>query len=279
MKAKTLLISMFAITGIVAMAQRATMELTFTAVNNAVHVQMDSIKVMNRTQDCDTVLSWPDTVLAIEYIGLSENICQYDLFKVFQNHPNPALFETMVTLFMPEPGKVNLMVTDLSGRLVIKSEASLVKGYNLFNFLPGTSPVYIFTAQYNESIGTIKILNQLYRSGGNCSLKYMGSFSSGPALKTECLSGAFKLNQGDTLLLIGYSGSLQSGLLEIPITSQTYQFQFAYIIPCPDSPTITYEGQMYNTVQILSQCWLKENLNIGIMIPDNMESSDNGSIE
>ncbi|MBI9037662.1 MAG: hypothetical protein JEY97_05970 [Bacteroidales bacterium] len=31
--------------------------------------------------------------------------------------------------------------------------------------------------------------------------------------------------------------------------------------PCPGIPTITYEEQVYNTVLIGSQCWLKENLN------------------
>lgn len=36
--------------------------------------------------------------------------------------------------------------------------------------------------------------------------------------------------------------------------------------PCPGVPTVTYEGQTYNTVKIGTQCWLKENLNIGTRI-------------
>ena len=40
-----------------------------------------------------------------------------------------------------------------------------------------------------------------------------------------------------------------------------------------------YEGQVYNTVQICSQCWLKENLNVGTMIPGGQYPSNNGIIE
>lgn len=36
--------------------------------------------------------------------------------------------------------------------------------------------------------------------------------------------------------------------------------------PCPGIPTVTYEGQTYNTVLIGDQCWFKENLNVGTMI-------------
>jgi uncharacterized protein (TIGR02145 family) len=39
------------------------------------------------------------------------------------------------------------------------------------------------------------------------------------------------------------------------------------------------DGQSYNTVQIGSQCWMSENMNIGIMIPQNETQSDNNIIE
>jgi len=47
------------------MAQNPYLVLTYTAEDNGEYVQLDSIKVKNRTQDCDTVLYWPDTVLVL----------------------------------------------------------------------------------------------------------------------------------------------------------------------------------------------------------------------
>jgi len=50
-------------------------------------------------------------------------------------------------------------------------------------------------------------------------------------------------------------------------------------LPCPVTPTIVYGGQTYNTVQIGTQCWLKENLNIGTMINGSSNQTNNGTIE
>ncbi len=49
--------------------------------------------------------------------------------------------------------------------------------------------------------------------------------------------------------------------------------------PCPGVPTLTYGGQTYNTVQIGSQCWFKENLNVGTMIQGSANQLNNGIIE
>ena len=48
---------------------------------------------------------------------------------------------------------------------------------------------------------------------------------------------------------------------------------------CPGTPTVTYEGQTYNTVQIGDQCWLRENLNVGSMIPGTQDMADNSIME
>jgi uncharacterized protein (TIGR02145 family) len=53
--------------------------------------------------------------------------------------------------------------------------------------------------------------------------------------------------------------------------------------PCPGIPTVTYSGKTYNTVLIGTQCWLKENLDVGTMInstsPGGYQQTDNGTIE
>jgi uncharacterized protein (TIGR02145 family) len=50
-------------------------------------------------------------------------------------------------------------------------------------------------------------------------------------------------------------------------------------IPCPGLDSLSYGNQWYHTVQIGSQCWLKENLNIGIMKQAFKDQTNNDTIE
>ena len=131
----------------VASAQRPTMELTFTADNNSTHVQMDSIKIMNRTQGGDTVLYWPDTILSIYFVGIPESSGSTAGFQVFQNYPNPVADQTTISLYIPGKDRVDLIVTDILGRVILKSDMMLDQGAHTFRFTPGSANLYFFTAR------------------------------------------------------------------------------------------------------------------------------------
>jgi uncharacterized protein (TIGR02145 family) len=48
---------------------------------------------------------------------------------------------------------------------------------------------------------------------------------------------------------------------------------------CEGITTVNHGGQIYNTVEIGNQCWLKENLNIGTRINDSQNQTNNQTIE
>jgi uncharacterized protein (TIGR02145 family) len=50
-------------------------------------------------------------------------------------------------------------------------------------------------------------------------------------------------------------------------------------VTCGNSFTDLRDGKIYPTIQIGTQCWMKKNMNIGIKIPGNMETSDPEIIE
>ncbi len=58
-----------------------------------------------------------------------------------------------------------------------------------------------------------------------------------------------------------------------------YPKQFPPVQSCPDLPVVVYGGEEYPTVLIENRCWMAKNLNIGIMLSDTLQMTDNGVIE
>ncbi|MBN2733092.1 MAG: hypothetical protein JXR26_11745 [Balneolaceae bacterium] len=274
----TLLIALLFVGG--AMGQ-TTLDLTFTAVDSAAYVRLDSVKVMNRTQGGETMIYWPDTTLSLEIntgdsllcvgyatfstVGIAEGRDDLSWFTVYQNYPNPLQDQSTISMYIPEKGKVQMMITDLQGRVVLRSDRQVDEGHHFFRFQPGGGNLYFFTAQWNGISRSIQMISAGIQNVMNCRLDYAGSQSGKAVLKNSMQINDFIIRQ--------------SGILDNPEESTTYTFQFATNIPCPGTPTVEYEGQVYNTIQIFSQCWLKENLNVGTMIPGSEQMTDNSIIE
>lgn len=261
-------------------SQRPTLELIFTAHDSAAWIQLDSLQVMNRSHGGDTILYYPDTVLVLDYIvGIPEKNRNEEGFRVFQNYPNPMVHQTTIDIYVPEKDKVSLTVTDKLGRLVLQSESMLDNGIHSFRFIPGGGNIFFFTAVWKGQSSSIKILRTGIFFDRMPSLEYLGLESSPTDFKAVEEIHSFPFSLGDDLLFVGFSGALQSGIADAPEASRTYTFQYATNIPCPGTPIVEYEGQLYNTIQIFSQCWLKENLNVGERIGGEKNMHDDGRIE
>jgi uncharacterized protein (TIGR02145 family) len=49
--------------------------------------------------------------------------------------------------------------------------------------------------------------------------------------------------------------------------------------PCMGTPTVVYGGKTCHSVQIGSQCWFKENMNVEKMVSGNLEQANNNIFE
>ena len=275
-------IFIFLVLGIISVTRgQNTIDLTFTALNNADYIRLDSIKVMNRTQGDSVKLYWPDTTLtyqltpgdlllyvgyAMDYpVGIGSIGKEEQQFQLFPGYPNPVRDQTVISVYLPTKGAMNLVVSDVRGRTIVNLGQNLDEGTHSFSFRPGDERIYFLTASLNGITQSIKILTEGPTGGKTCKLEYIGPDHKNPALKQSQLKAGLVVQE--------------SGILDTPGNDTAYTFQFATNIPCPGTPTVTYEGQVYNTIQIFSQCWLKENLNIGTMIPGSQNQTNNGIME
>ena len=253
-----------------AFSQKPTMYLTFTAEYYGQYVPLDSIFIENLTQGGDTTLYASDTILVLEYvssIGDNKVTCE-NSFSVSQNYPNPFKEKTTVNLYLKEKEHIEITILDIIGRQVAQYENTLNQGNHSFDFYSGIKKYYLFTVTGKQTSKTIKMINTNGNStfGGKCKIVYNKYQDNEIGFKSKNVIANFIFNLGDELRYIGYAKTVNevngSDVIEdAPQTNEIYLFEITEGIPCFGIPTVTYEGQVYNTVLIGNQCWLKENMN------------------
>jgi uncharacterized protein (TIGR02145 family) len=249
---------------------------SFTGLNNTQNQKLDSIKIINRTQQCDTVLYWPDTVLNLTTVDIDEHNKSLKSFLVMPAQISLVDGKSRIVIQTPTNGMLELEVIDIYANRVFKASYDLREGRHQFCFAPGKMQVYLLSAHFNAEWQTIKMVAP--KKQGNPELSYIGQIPS-VKHKDKSRENGFCFSPGDTLQIDGYADTLISSIIEIPEASKDYTLQFAFDIPCTSGSTVLYEGQLYNTVQIFNQCWLQENLNVGEMIQGNEDMIENQNIE
>jgi len=194
-------------------------------------------------------------------------------YAVSNNFPNPFNPKTRIEITLPNRANVKIEVFNMLGQSVKDViERTFSMGTNFvdldLNGLP--NGFYIARITLAENYTVIKKMMLIY---GSQHLATNGGGSNIQLNKTN--------NNFDTIIDSLVATSTIIGRKTFynlpPITGDTLDLGNLTIERyCPGTPTVTYAGKTYNTVQISDQCWLKENLDVGTMVNGSQNQTDNG---
>jgi uncharacterized protein (TIGR02145 family) len=261
-------------------SQPGTISLSFSGDNNGQLATLESVWIKNITQNCDTTIYQPELTLVIDTIitRLQKNLRFTKDFRLSQNYPNPFCDQTSIGLILHERAQVSIFVSNLAGQKVAEYYGWLNSGSNTIIFVPGSENVYILTAAFKDQTQSIRMFAVGKKSISEGKLFVRSQDNQAPE-KSIAVKSYFDYDPGDQLLFAGHTDSEESGIIDSPTENKDYVFQFATNIPCPELDSLFYEGRYYHTIQIFSQCWMKENLDAGTLIPGSQMATDNGVIE
>ncbi len=105
----------------------------------------DSVHIYNQDQNTASVLSGDDILHLVSYgVGISDKQISQNSVDVF---PNPFKSSTRVEMYNPHDGAVHIVISDISGRIIVAQESYMRQGYISLNILGLSKGTYLLKIQ------------------------------------------------------------------------------------------------------------------------------------
>jgi len=202
-------------------------------------------------------------------------------YAVSESYPNPFNPKTRIGFMLPNSGSVKVTVFNTLGQKVIDEiEKQATSGIGSVDMELNGLPNGLYLARIILD-GKYVVTKKLMLMYGSTHLSATAGIPNFQLNKSAYVNNTSALVTNIDSLVVTSTIIGKKTFRNLPVITGNLHSLGNLTIDrfCIGIPTIIYEGKTYNSVQLGAQCWLKENLDVGIMILSNQNASDNGIIE